>query len=341
MQGPSTSVGAGKTQYSGKCPDGYVMTGIQVGVKDGKLSGYANIRCKPPKNIDAPGSGQQVSIANSSPASGTNVSFDCPVGFAVNQLRPQAGKEYLEGVQIGCARFADNAAPMTGPILGRSATMSSWTAPTRNFITGVAGNAGSSRLNSVAPIYADFTKSVAQVYTAQGIADGCMGIGDSASWKYEPGSGNCDSYMVRTFCQQHPSDPRCSCILSEMTCPNKFDNNCIRSNGYRTNDMKTVTCPDIMNCVQYNRLSPGAKAVATNYQQNCSTSTTIDGNTTTNTTTNSSGGGSTWIWVMVVVLVFMAIVVVGLVASGVIGGSSSGNQVPGPDALSQKRKPGM
>lgn len=332
MQGPSTSAGSGNNQYSASCPAGQVMTGVQVGVYDGKLSGYANIRCKPPKSIDSAGSGAQYNVGGSPAARGTNVIFECPTGFALNQFNPRRGGSNIEGLQFGCARFADNAGPTLGPILGKDNAISQWTAPPRNFMIGVAGMAGDKNLNMVTPLYADFTKSIGQVYTPQGIADGCMGIGDPNSWKYQPGSGDCDSFMVRTYCQQNPSDPRCSCVTSEMSCPNKFDQNCIKNNGYRTNDMKTVTCPDVMNCIQYNRLSPGAKALATNFQQNCSTSTTVGGETTNENTTNEEGSSSAWLWITLVVLFIIITIVAGLVIYKVSGSGSTtgaGDDAPG------------
>lgn len=339
MQGPSTSAGSGSKQYSGTCPAGTVMTGVQVGVDGGRLSGYANIRCKAPKNLDTAGMGTQYNVSSSPYASGTNVSYDCPTGFALNQLRPRAGGSYIDGLQFGCARFADNAGASLGPILGGDNAVSQWTAPPRNFMTGVMGTAGSSRVNSVTPVYADFTRSIGQVYTAQGVADGCMGIGDPNNWKYQPGSGDCDSYLVRTFCQQFPNDPRCSCILSEMTCPNKFDQNCIKNNGYRTNDMKTVTCPDVMNCIQYNRLSPGAKALATNFQQNCSSSSTVNGSTTGVGAENQEGSWSSGLWIMIIILLIIVFVVAALVINKVLDNGVTGaadNVRTGTDIVEQK-----
>lgn len=339
MQGPSAAAGNGNNQYSATCPAGTVMTGVQIGVNKSKLSGYAGIRCKPPKSIDTAGVGTQYNVLNSSPAAGTNVSYDCATGFAMNQLNARVGKSSIEGLQFGCARYADNAGQVSSSILGGDASVAQWTAPPRNFMTGVSGAAGSSAINSVSPTYADFTSSIGQIYTAPGIADGCMGIGDPNSWKFQPGSGDCDSYMVSTYCPQNPTDPRCSCVMSEMSCPNKFDQSCIKNNGYRTNDMKTVTCPDVMNCIQYNRLSPGAKALATNFQQNCSTSTTVNGTTTAAATTNDTGSSSTWLWVTLIILFFIVLAVMGLVMYKVMG--NSGEAVEGAGVGVAVTEPGV
>lgn len=82
-------------------------------------------------------------------------------------------------------------------------------------------------------------------------------------------SGKLDDTMVANYCQTNPNDDLCSCISSEIPCPNKFDTNCIKKGGYKTTDMSTVTCPNILNCNQFLTLSPGAQAVATNVEQNC------------------------------------------------------------------------
>ncbi len=86
--------------------------------------------------------------------------------------------------------------------------------------------------------------------------------------------GQIDSIVV-PFCQSNPNDPLCSCVNSEMTCPQKFDTNCIRNAGYKSFNDMNIPCPDVMNCNQYINLSPGAKAIASNFQQNCSTTTNI------------------------------------------------------------------
>jgi|ERR1700678_81739 len=86
--------------------------------------------------------------------------------------------------------------------------------------------------------------------------------------------GTIDNLMVTEYCQNNPTDTLCSCIMSEIPCPNKFDNTCIQDGGYKTKDMMTVTCPNVLNCNQYITLSPGAKAVAVNFEQNCGTTQT-------------------------------------------------------------------
>ena len=85
--------------------------------------------------------------------------------------------------------------------------------------------------------------------------------------------GKIDDIMVVDYCQNNTSDPLCSCVLSEMTCPNKFDSKCISQGGYKSADMMNVQCPNVMNCTQFVGLSPGAQAIATNVSQNCSSST--------------------------------------------------------------------
>lgn len=98
--------------------------------------------------------------------------------------------------------------------------------------------------------------------------------------------GKLDTMMTK-YCKNYPSDPLCSCINSPLPCPNKFDKNCIQNNGYLTYSMINTNCPNIMNCSQFTSLSPGAQAIATNVQQNCTS------NTTTGSGSTSSGSGST------------------------------------------------
>lgn len=95
--------------------------------------------------------------------------------------------------------------------------------------------------------------------------------------------GTIDDVMVSNYCQNNLKDDLCSCVMSEIPCPNKFDSNCIQKGGYKTKDMMTVTCPNVLNCTQFLALSPGAQSIATNVEQNC----------TSNTNPPPSGSGNT------------------------------------------------
>lgn len=95
--------------------------------------------------------------------------------------------------------------------------------------------------------------------------------------------GQIDDVMT-SYCQSNPTDSLCACINSEIPCPNKFDMKCVQS-GYETTDMMKVTCPNVLNCTQFLSLSPGAQALATNVQQNCSATS---GNVPTSVTNSSA-----------------------------------------------------
>lgn len=98
-----------------------------------------------------------------------------------------------------------------------------------------------------------------------------------------PAQGKIDSLMITNYCQTHPTDSLCSCVMSEIPCPNKFDTNCIQKGGYKSADMMNVQCPNVLNCTQFLSLSPGAQAIATNVQQNCASSSTPTSVTPTTT----------------------------------------------------------
>lgn len=100
--------------------------------------------------------------------------------------------------------------------------------------------------------------------------------------------GRIDDLIVTNYCKLNPTDSICSCINSEIPCPNKFDLNCIKNNGYKTYEMINVQCPNVLNCTQFLGLSPGAKAIATNVDQSCSMNT----NSGNSGSSNSAPSGS-------------------------------------------------
>lgn len=105
--------------------------------------------------------------------------------------------------------------------------------------------------------------------------------------------GKLDSLMVGSYCQKFPKDPLCTCVMSEIPCPNKFDLNCVQKGGYKTKDMITTPCPNVMNCIQFLSLSPGAQAIATNVNQNCTQKTVNSGSgKSSNSGSSSSGSGN-------------------------------------------------
>lgn len=315
LQGPVIGSTGKGTWGQATCPAGMVVTGVQAG-SDGYLTGLAGVRCKYPRDIESSGAGSQSNISGVSMPPSANVTFDCPAGFAANNVSARINTN-VDGLQLGCARFADNAGQLTSPLMGQSGNYSTWAPPVRNFLIGLNTQKNGNRIGTLQPVYQDFTPAITANYTPAGIADGCMGIGDPTSWKYQPGSGDCDKYMVTNFCQAYPTDPRCSCISSEMTCPNKFDQNCIKNNGYRTADMQKVACPNVMNCIQYNRLSSDAKAIAVNYDQNCSSSSNSG---TSGSSANTTAGMS---WSQIIVWIFIAFVILVAIGGGLYAAATS------------------
>src|SRR5579883_1322655 len=133
------------------------------------------------------------------------------------------------------------------------------------------------------------------------------------SWVQE-NQGKLDSTMV-SFCKQYPTDPLCSCVNSEIPCPNKFDTNCIQNGGYETADMIQNQCPNVMNCTQFLSLSPGAQALATNVEQNCSSTINTGSSSSTTSTTNNAGTSSLIsLWnnhkVLIIILLIILVIVV-------------------------------
>jgi hypothetical protein len=104
----------------------------------------------------------------------------------------------------------------------------------------------------------------------------------------EAAAGKIDSTMD-TYCQEYPTDSLCACINSPIvSCPQQYSTPC-RQTGYQTNAMLTTTCPTVMNCQQYNTLSPEAISIAENTDQNCSITTNITDSTTGVTTSTTTG----------------------------------------------------
>lgn len=301
MQSPPFG-GWGGNPYTSACPSGQVLRGW--GVRSGdNFDAITDLYCGPPNSLVS-GSDNRSPSGIPHDNDGSPGQYRCPDGSAVSGIYGIIGSNRANGVGLRCRNLLNGAPAGQSPLFGQRSggTAFNWEAPHPYYVSGFDGRSGD-KVNQIVAKSLDMSDPVRLMTTPEGIADGCMGVGDPKFRLYQPQSAGCDKYMVTDFCQKYPTDPRCSCVSSEMTCPNKFDKNCIAKNGYRTSDMMTVKCPDVMNCVQYLALSPGAQQLATNTQQNCSTSSTnsteID---STNTTTNVDGS-SAWIWIMILILV--------------------------------------
>jgi len=74
---------------------------------------------------------------------------------------------------------------------------------------------------------------------------------------------------MAAYCQSYPDDPLCSCINSQIPCPNKQDENCIMNNGYKTADMLTKTCDPVIRCSQQINLPQSAINLGVFVEQDC------------------------------------------------------------------------
>lgn len=138
------------------------------------------------------------------------------------------------------------------------------------------------------------------------------------AWVLDYGLGNADSAMT-AFCKANPKDALCTCLESEMTCANKFDSKCVAT-GYKTQDMLNANCPAVMNCNQYNNLSPGAQLLVT-VKQNCASNTTTGDNSVSDDSAAPSSadlptiGGMSPVMIFVI---FLAVVFVALIGALVV-----------------------
>lgn len=293
--------------WQSSCPAGTVLRGIAY--RSGSaVDDITSLFCAPPAS---PVSGSDISVAvvAADDSGGTAGTYKCPDNTAVAGIAGQIdGDNKVGQLALKCRNFKTGGAAIQGAMAGKNTKNAyNYEAPFPWYATGLAGRAGKN-LDAIQMIGGNFADPIHYLTTDDGIANGCMGLGDP-NWRlYQPQSADCDKFMVQNFCQKNPSDPRCSCVSSEMTCPNKFDKSCISQNGYRTNDMMKAACPNIMNCVQYLALSPGAQQLATNTEQNCSTNSSNSSNINTsnsNTTVTGEADSSFWIWVIIIVLVML------------------------------------
>jgi hypothetical protein len=306
--------------YDVNCPQGQLLVGIdgRTGTAINKIN---NFWCKQPNQVSDNSYGGNRVAANVGNDGGNEWGFKCPAGTIVKNIikegdeNPATFTIYCSALQsptytshkvYGGYNYAD--IPLDATTLD---TLSKTTGCNggASYITGIYGNRGN-LFTTLNQRCADVTEARKGLYTDEGKVNCCMGLYNSRNCPagLTPQSAAADKFMIN-WCQSHPNDPRCSCIMSEMTCPNKFDSNCIKKNGYRTSDMVKTPCPSVMNCTQFLSLSPGSQALATNVQQNCST--TVNAGITP---TSSGIDNYTWLWssplLLVFILLFMLIMII-------------------------------
>ena len=117
--------------------------------------------------------------------------------------------------------------------------------------------------------------------------------------------GKCD-ISAKDFCEKHPEDPFCNCITSPVTKYNPacVDAQCIGS-GYTTASMKSMSCPNIVDCSTQIELQTGGRTTTGNITavQNCGSTEQQP----TSSPTPTSGGTNN---MMIFILIFILIIIV-------------------------------
>jgi hypothetical protein len=290
--------------FSGGCPQGSLITGLTLR-SGASIDQIAGIYCKSPSRIaDSSYNGDLVAINGGGNGGSPSVAM-CPAGSGVAKVVTTSDGN-IRSIQFTCRQLSDltTASQSTaGDVINSGITNSDCGG--NNFVTGVSGTY-SGVVTSTNWNCGDFTAARQGLYTDGGKANCCMGLFTPSDCPMTGQTAQCDAFMS-TWCRSNPSDPRCSCVASEMTCPNKFDKGCIANNGYKTSDMVNAPCPNIMNCTQFLSLSPGAQAVATNVDQNCSSGAATQA--TQAAPTGSSGGVTAFMAILLVVFFIMIVVI--------------------------------
>lgn len=276
---------AGTNPYNFSCPDGEILTSVNFRAGSG-LDQISTIFCRPPNRLsDTSYSGTQKDV-NVGGNGGGPFQFKCPLGSGISGVTVSYDNDIIRTFKPICSELKSGYQTLSYAYGNNGAELankkSSNCGGSGKFITGMTGQNGKA-ISKMDWNCGDFTQAQKGLFTDEGKVNCCTGQygTNNCPLGLTPQSGQCDQFMVN-WCQTHSSDPRCSCIMSEMTCPNKFDTNCIKQNGYRTNDMAKTPCPSIMNCTQFLSLSPGAQSLATGVQQDCkstiSSSTDVSAN---------------------------------------------------------------
>jgi hypothetical protein len=311
----------GDSDYNYTCPPNTMLTGM--GFTMGKdFDSVRTLYCKKPNQLNSSDNGTPVNVqigrANNDPRQ-----FNCPPGSAISDIK--LGWDDAIGNQtFTCRRLTDDSVTLVSQQYGRNKGANA--SVSCKYVTGMRGRYGS-YIDSLSYQCTDFSAAKAALTTDEGRVQCCMGLTNPDFCDMTPQSAQCDQFMM-SYCQSHPGDPRCACIMSEMDCPNKFDKNCIKNNAYRTGDMVRTPCPNVMNCTQFVSLSPGAQAIATNVDQNCASAQKTGATSTTppipatmptsggNNVSLNTGGGVA----LVFIFLFILLIIIGAVAYLIFSG---------------------
>lgn len=265
------------------CPANEILTGADFRTGS-KIDGIYSIYCRSPNRISdstLPDSKVPAPGGYVGGGGGTVYGYKCPLGSGVYYDVSNTKNGDLNSTTVVCrdfktwketGRFQFGNPDGSGPFVTTPAGVSGTTVYGTGFNGVSGGTSYGSGLKDIKMVGKDF--SVNGFGSDAGKVSCCMGGIDPklCPLGLTPQSQSCDVFMTG-WCQSHPTDPRCSCVMSEMSCPNKFDKSCMAKVGYKTKDMVGTPCPSIMNCTQFLSLSPGAQNLATNVEQNCSSNT--------------------------------------------------------------------
>lgn len=272
--------GHGNTPYTFNCPNGMVLTGMDA-YGQNVLDGISSLYCSYPNNLSGGASDAVVGTPGAGGRGGQFRQYRCGANqyiSDVNLLRDDSG--WIGRMTLNC-KDLNTGADSNKQDIGNSGNQAG--SVPGSGITGIFGNGGN-YIDGISFNIMDMANAKAAQFTEAGKIACCQGKLPKALCKMLPQSDDCDSYMSGLCQTTYKGSPMCSCVNSEIPCPNKNDKNCVANNGYMTKNMTTVACGNYINCTQINNLSGSAKALLVNNTQNCIS--TQDGTTTGQTTVN-------------------------------------------------------
>ena len=283
----------GKSQTTGDnpfgvtCSDGQVVTGISMN-SGSKIDRINSITCKPLGKIqDSSFSGMKKSIFSGGNG-GTRYDLECPANQAIGSIYT-GYDDLLDYAEVSCADIKTKEVGQKQVYGVMRDFNTKKTVPGQ--IIGMKGRTGR-YVDNVNIQSKNFSSIMQYLESPEGRLACCMKTIPADYCKFWGTSAGCDSFM-NSFCADPANAKRgeCACINSlEQTgipCPFKFNTKCINS-GYQTSNMRTMVCPDFLQCNQINNLSDSAKVFATRLEQNCTVNNTTNNTLPTPTPTNTS-----------------------------------------------------
>lgn len=282
----------GDNPFSKTCGDGQVATGISMNSAS-KLDKINSITCKALGRIhDTAYAGSRKTI-DSGGSGGTRYDLNCPANQALGSIYT-GYHDLIDYADVRCVDIKTGAA---GPkqIYGVMQDFNTKrTVP--GHIISLAGRTGR-YVDNLSVQSKNFSSIMAYLESPEGQLKCCMKEIPSDYCKFWGTTPGCDSFM-NSYCAKPANAERgeCACInsveLTGIPCPFKFNTKCINS-GYQTSNMRSMVCPDFLQCNQINTLSDSALLLATRMEQNCEVNNTTNNNTTPPAGTNPPASGTT------------------------------------------------